>query len=297
LTVSADPIAADRSFAKAVALSPLDIYWQARAEAGISYANQLLGMITATSTASTSSAIVASASEVVNKSIEYSNNAIMSDVDNYNNYVSQARVAELATAMKMQKAYESAVAAYSNAIGRNPGNPSIYLNLARLYASQNKLDESIQAIGAALQVKSNYLDAVYLLSQVYAAKGNIADAITAAQFAIQLNPENALLHFQLGLLQYNKPDYAGAVTSFTQALKLSPNYANAQYFLGLSQARLNKTALALAEFEKLAASNPDNKEVALIVSTLRSGKSIFSSGPQAKAARPESRTTPPIKQN
>lgn len=297
LTTGGDPIAADGLFAKAVSLNPLDIYWQARAEAGISSANQLLSAITATSTASTTSAIVDAAGVIVNKSIEYSNNAISADPDNYNNYVSQARVAELAVVMKMQNAYESAIAAHTNAIRRNLGNPSLYLNLARLHASQNKWDESIQAIGAALQVKSNYLDAVYLLSQVEAAKGNLVDAITAAQFAIQLNPENPLLHFQLGLLQYNKPDYDLATTSFAQALKFNPNYANAQYFLGLSYARLNKTATALAEFEKLAVSNPDNKEIALIISTLKSGKSIFATGPQSQAARPERRSTPPIKQN
>lgn len=297
LTASADPASADKSFATAVSLNPLDIYWQARAETGISSANRLLSTITSTSTASTTSAIVASAGAIVNKSIEYSNNAIAADPDNYNNYVSQARVAELATAMKMQNAFESAVAAYTNAIRRNQGNPSLYLSLARLYASENKLDESIRAIGAALQVKSNYLDAVYLLSQVEAAKGNLADAVTAAQFATQLNPRNPLLFFQLGLLQYNKADYSVAAVSFAEALKLNPDYANARYFLGLSDARLGKTAEALAEFERLAASNLDNKEIALIVSTLRSGKSIFASGPQSQAARPESRPTPPIRQN
>lgn len=296
LTVTVDPIAADSSFATALSLNPLDIYWQARAEAAITAANVLLGTITSTSTASTSQAVVSSAGQIVNKAIEYTNNAVAADPDNYNNYLSQARVAELATAMKMQNGFESAVAAYTNAIRRNAGNPSLYLSLARLYASQNKLDESIQAIGAALQVKPNYLDAVYLLSQVEAAKGNLTDAITAAEFAIQLNPENPLLLFQLGLLEYNKPDYAAAAASLEKALKINPAYANAQYFLGLSYARLGKTTEALAEFEKLAASNPDNQEIAVIVSTLRSGKSIFGSGPQAQAARPERRTSPPIKQ-
>jgi tetratricopeptide (TPR) repeat protein len=296
LTATAQPAMADASFAKAVALNPLDIYWQARAEAGISMANQLLSTITSTSTASTSAAVIAAAGQAVNDSIGYTNKAIAQDPDNYNNYVSQARVSELATAMRMQNGYESAVAAYTNAIRRNPGNPSLYLSLARLAASQNKYDDAIQAIGAALQVKQNYLDAVYLLSQVEAAKGNLADAITAAQFGTQLNPNEPLLFFQLGLLEYNKPDYAAAETAFAQAVKLNPQYANALYFLGLSQARLGKTADAVKTFEGLATSNPDNEEIRLILSTLRSGKSIFASGPQQQAARPERKPTPPLKQ-
>ena len=51
-------------------------------------------------------------------------------------------------------------------------------SLASLYAAlrhQNKLDEAVQAIGAALQVKGNYLDAVFLLSQIEAARGKVAD--------------------------------------------------------------------------------------------------------------------------
>jgi len=296
LTVASDPAVADQSFSKALALYPLDIYWQARAEAGISMANELLATVTATSTASTSSAVVTAAGDIVNKSMDYTNSAIKSDPDNYNNYVSQARVAELAAAMKMKNGYETGVAAYTNAVRRNPGNPSLYLSLARLDASQNKLDEAIQAIGASLQVKSDYIDAVYLLSQVEAAKGNLTDAITAAQFATKLNPNDPLMFFQLGLLQYNNADYSNATSSLAAALKLNPTYANAQYFLGLSDARLGKTAEAIAQFTTLAAANPDNKEIPLILSALRAGKPLFSPGPQAKAARPENSSTPPIPQ-
>jgi tetratricopeptide (TPR) repeat protein len=296
LTTTAKPVLADQSFAKAVVLNPLDIYWQARAEANISMANQLLSTITATSTASTSAAVVAQAGQIVNDAVGYTNNAIKEDPTNYNNYVSQARVAELATAMKMQQGYESAVTAYKNAIALNPGNPSLYLSLGQLAASQQKYQDAIQAIGAALQVKSNYLDAVYLLSQVEAAAGNLNDAITAAQFAIQLNPTEPLLQFQLGLLEYNKPDYAAAETAFAAALKLSPDYANAQYFFGLTEARLGKTAQAIDVFSKLAQTNPNNNEIQVILQALRAGKPLFASGPQQQAARPEKRTTPPLKQ-
>lgn len=295
LTVAVDPVAADRSFEKALSLNPLDIYWQARAEAGISNANKVLSAITSTTSAADSAEIVKKAGDIVNKSIEYTNNAIKLDPANYNNYLSQARVSELATAMKMQDAYASAVNAYTNAIRRNAGNPSLYLSLARLHASQNKLDEAIQAVGAALQVKSNYLDAVFLLSQVEAAKGNLADAVTAAQFATQLNPENPLLFFQLGLLQYNKADYAASADAFEKAVKLNPDYANAQYFLGLSYARLNKNADAIAQFEKLGSANPENQEVAVILQTLKAGKPLFGQGPQAQAARAEKKTSLPIK--
>ena len=292
LTAAGEPLAADQAFARAVSLNPLDIYWQARAEAGISIANKMLSTITATSTASTSASVIASAGQVVNSAIGYTNNAIAEDPTNYNNYVSQARVAELASAMRMQNGYESAVTAYTNAIKLNPGNPSLYLSLAQLQASQKKYDDAIQTLGAALQVKQNYLDAVYLLSQIEAANGNLDDAIPAAQFAIQLNPNEPILYFQLGVLEYNKPDYAAAQAAFAQAVKLNPNYANALYFLGLSDARLGKTPDAITAFETLSKSNPDNQEIAGILSALRAGKPLFA-GSQQKATKPQ---TLPIKE-
>lgn len=293
LTAAGEPIAADQAFARAVTLNPLDIYWQARAEAGISIANKQLSAITATSTASTSAAIIASAGQVVNNAIGFTNNAIAEDPTNYNNYVSQARVAELASAMRMQNGYESAVTAYTNAIRLNPGNPSLYLSLAQLQAAREKYDDAIQTLGAALHVKQNYLDAVYLLSQIEAAKGNLTDAITAAQFATQLNPNEPILYFQLGVLEYNKPDYTAAQAAFAQAVKLNPTYANALYFLGLSDARLGKTADAITSFEALSKSNPDNQEVSTILSALRAGKSLFATPATQKAARP---TALPIKE-
>lgn len=294
LTSVGNPQLADTKFAKAVMFNPLDIYWQARAESNLAVARQMLSAITATSSAEASQAVASSSAVIVNQAMTYTNNAISADSDNYNNYVSQARVAEVASAMRMASAYQTAVDAYNKAISHNPLNPSIYLSLARLQASANQLDASIQTVGAALRVKPNYLDAVFLLSQVEAAKGNLGDAIIAAQFATQLNPTNPLTFFQLGLLQYTKGDYAPAKTSFEQAVKIEANYANAQYFLGLSLARLGDATGSLAIFEKLLAANPTNADINTIVNTLRSGRSLFAAPVTPAAAKAEKRSGPPI---
>ena len=293
LTGAGDVIAADRDFSSAVSLNPLDVYWQARSEAAIVAAKQLVGTVTPSTSASTSQAIATAAAKDVNMGFLYATNAINADPDNYYNYLSKARVSEIATNLRMTNGYETAVAAYKSAIQKNPLNPSIYLSLAKLQASQNKLDDALQTIGAALQVKSNYVDAVFLLSQIEATKGNLPDAITAAQFAASLNPQNPLLFLQLGLLQYAKADYSSAMKSLEQAVALQPDYANAEYFLGLTYARLNQMDKATAVFQALAKTNPDSQEVSVILSALRAGKPLFT-GPVAAAATPEKRATPPL---
>jgi tetratricopeptide (TPR) repeat protein len=287
---------ADADFAAAQKWDPSDIYLQARAEAGIARANQIGSSVTAQSSASTTQAALARVVAILNDSARYAKAAVAYDPSNYYNYVSEARVAAAAAKLNASNAYESAVQAYTAAIGLNPGNPTLYLSLAQLQASANKLDDALRTVGAVLQVKNNYLDAVFLLSQIEAAKGNLADAITAAQVATQLNPQSPILFFQLGLLRYENKGYAAAAEAFTQAIKLQPDYANAQYFLGLSDARLGRNGEAIAQFQNLAASNPDNQEVAFILGNLRVGKSPFADAQPPITPTPEKRPTLPIKQ-
>jgi tetratricopeptide (TPR) repeat protein len=296
LTVQNDPDLAMASFASAYNVDHLDVYLQGKVEAGIAKANIIGAAVTkATNEKNTSSREILTKqfADVLNASLTDARAAIAYDRSDYYNYLSEARVSELANSLKMQNAYDNATTAYTQAINLSPKNPSIYLSLAKLEVGQEKLDDAMKALGAALQVKSNYLDAVFVLSQVYAAKGDLGNAIIAGKFATELNPQNAQVFFQLGLLQYNNKDYESAVQSFATSTLLQKDYANAQYFLGLSYARVGKTTEAIDQFTSLSTSNPDNQEVLTILKNLNAGKSIFND-PQAVSS-PEKRPALPIK--
>jgi tetratricopeptide (TPR) repeat protein len=287
LNVAGDPTVADGDFSQALALDNSDVFWQARAEAGIAATQKVISSVTSSSPASTTQAAATQAATLINQSLGYAQKAVAYDPSNYYNYVSEARVSTLGASINMTGAYDAAVKAYTQAIGLNAQNPSLYLSLAQLQAQTNHLPDALQTLGAALQVKSNYLDAIYLLSQVEAAQGNLKDAITAAQVAIQINPQSPLLYFQLGLLEYNNADYSDAATALEKAATIQSDYANAEYFLGLSYARMGRTADALAQFNQLASTNPDNQTVVSIIAALKSGKSIFTpaTAPAAAAAK------------
>jgi len=295
LTTAGNPDLAETYFKKALAIDLSDIYWQARAEVALAQATKLVSTVNAQTPASTTQIVKDQVVSLVNSASTYAQNAVAYDPSNYYNYVSEARVSAAGASYGIQDDYTSAVQAYSKAIALNAQNPSLYLNLAQLQASQNKLDDALKTIGATLQVKNNYLDAIYLLSQVDAAKGNLPEAITAAQYAISINAGSPLLYFQLGILQYNNKDYKSAVGALSQAVKLAPDYANAQYFLGLADSRLGNNSDAIAQFTQLAKSNPDNKAVAAILSALQTGRPIFNDTPQSPApASPEKRQSLPI---
>lgn len=299
-TSDADGLAkAEKNFKRAVMLDKNDTYYQALSETDIlkitTLAQQVQAKAQQSGTAPDPEGVKQIAA-LIDEAVMYTQEAIKIDPLNYYNYLAQARISELALSLQVPNAYESAKEAYTNAIANNPYNPSLYLNLARLEAGQNKVAEAQQYIGSALQLKQNYVDAIFLLSQIQVAQGQIKDAIISVQVASQINPTNPLIFFQLGLLYYNAKDYQSAVEAFNQAMKLDNNYANAQYFLGLSYARLGKNADAIMQFENLATTNPDNEEVALILSNLKAGKSPFADAKAPIDNQPEQRKNLPIKE-
>ena len=296
MTEKSDPDMADSKFAKALLFDSSDIYWQARAEAGMSKISKLVNTVPAVRTASSTETLANQITDTIIKSLSYSRKAVSADPYNYYNHISEARVLEVATSLKMKDAYENALVAYNNAIAANPTNPAIYLSLAQFLSSQNKLDEALQAAGKALSLKNNYLDAVFLVSQIQSAKGNISEAITAGQVAVQINPNNPIAYFQLGLLYYYAKNYEFASQAMSAALKLQPDYANAKYFLGLSYARLNKTELAIQQFVELDKANPNNPEISAILSVLRAGRSPFVDSKASVSANVEKRSSLPIKE-
>ncbi len=294
LSERGDAVEADRLFGVSYTLNPSDVYLQARAEADIVHANQVASSITQGLPASTTEALVNQTVEAVNSANTYAGKAIGYDPTNYYNYLSAARVSELATSIQMDGAYDNTVAAYTRAIQINPLNPALYLNLARFQANNDHLEEATRTIGAGLQVKNDYLDAIFLLSQISAAQGNLTDAITAAQVASELYPNNAVVFFQLGLLNYNNKSYSSAATALERAIELQPDYANAKYFLGLTYVRLGRSADAIVQFSELAESNPDNEEVLFILSNLQSGRSPFADAQPPVTPDPENRPELPI---
>lgn len=289
---------AETNFKKAIALDKNDTYYQALSEVNILKSSSLAQELQSKASQSggtLDSELVTKIGSLIEEAVEYTKQAINIDPTNYYNHLAQARISEVALSFKVPGAYENTREAYMSALKYNPFSPLIYLNLARVEVSQNKLDEAQKNIGLALQLKQDYLDAIFLLSQIQVTQGKIQDAITSVKIAAQINPNNPLIFFQLGLLQYNDSNYQGAIDSLSQALKLDNNYANAQYFLGLAYARVNKLSDAIIQFENLSKTNPDNQEVALILKNLKDGRSPFADAKAPIDSKPEKRKALPIK--
>ncbi len=284
-------------FKKALSFDEADIYYQALTENNIIQISLLVSELQKISNGADrakSDEITKEISKLVEEALQYSRKAIEIDNTNYYNYISEARISEVASGLKVKNAYENTINAYINAIKISPRNPYTYLAIARFEFSNDKIENSLPYIGAALQLKQNYLDAVFLLAQVQVKQGKTKDAIDSVKFATQINPNDPTLFFQLGILYYNDKNYYEAINALNQAIKLNNSYANAQYFLGLSYARVQNIKDAIINFEVLEKTNPESEEVKLILKNLRIGKSIFADATPTIDSKPEKRTTLPL---
>jgi tetratricopeptide (TPR) repeat protein len=278
---------AEKGLIKAVQFSESDLYYRSLSQVYLAKLNDLFQQknISETEAKSQFQAILGNAIDTARKARDY-------DATNYANWMNLASVYESVVPLGVTGAYDEAKKAYGEALTLNPQSPLIYLTLARLEVVNKNNKGARENLAKALELKSNYTDALFFLSQIEAGEGNIAEAISKADQASLLSPNDVGLFFQLGLLKYTNKDYNGAISSLERAVALNGNYSNAMYFLGLSYDKVGKKAEAIAQFEKVATLNPENEEVKNILTNLRAGKSALTDVPPPT---PEKKSTPPVK--
>jgi len=210
------------------------------------------------------------------------------------NWLALARVFEAVVPLQIEGAYERSIESYARAALLNPKSPAIDLSLARQEVVRGDRALARERIDAALAKKSNYTEALFLLSQIEADAGNIEAAIMNAEQAAILAGNDVGAFFQLGLLRYMNKDYEPAAGALIEAIRLSPRqqFDNAKYFLALSLDRLDRTSDAITLFGELQASNPDNEEVKTILGNLRAGRPALS----GIGSRPSERDSLPIEE-
>lgn len=228
------------------------------------------------------------------ETIDNAKKAVDVNETNYQNWIALGNVYEAVVPLKVEGAYESAMASYQQALKYNPESPAIYLTIARLEVLNGNVKKARENITSALNKKNNYTEAFFLLSQIEVDQGNISAAISSVESASTLSPNDPTVFFYLGLLKYNNKNFSGAIMSLERAVALSSSYSNAKYFLGLSYEKVDRITDAIAQFEDVVKLNPDNQEVKQILDNLKNGKDPLSG--INSTATPEKREELPVKE-
>lgn len=192
-----------------------------------------------------------------------------------------------------------ALASFAKNTELEPRNPQVWLDRGRvgvLFADRLQLlggqvgSESLsqieearfsslgsaeEALKRAVELKSDFSPAHFLLSQIALRRGDLAGAIERTEHAKNAAPGDIGIIFQLGYLYYQNSNLDRAEAEFAQAVALNPQYSNARYFLGLIYDRRGKATQAIEQFKIIEEFNPGNKEVRRILDNLNGGKSAL----------------------
>jgi len=248
---------------RAISLDKNDVYYRSLSQV---YLNQI-GVLINDKTISPD-ILKSNLQQLVNSAQKQADLAVSQNPKQYLNYVNLGNIYSALVPLSVSNSYESAMVAYNKAFLLAPNNPSIPFAKASLEFVNKNNNESRKFIKQALDIKTNYVDAIFLLVQIETDEGNISEAIKQAEYGGSMAPNDATVFFRLGLLRYNNSDYTGAISAFEKAVILDNSYLNARYFLGQSYKNVGRVSDALVQFNILSQVLPDNQDIKNAISLI-----------------------------
>ncbi|MCX6759700.1 MAG: tetratricopeptide repeat protein [Candidatus Nealsonbacteria bacterium] len=185
----------------------------------------------------------------------------------------------------IEGAGDLSLSSYQKAIQLEPASPfvfgekgRVYILIAQDFAQKGEdelriknLDLALENLRAAIELKSDYAPAHYLLAVAYDQQGKLDEAISKLEETKMISPQDPGVAFQLGLLYWREEKTKEAQVEFERAVNLNPNYSNARYMLGLVYDKRGEEEKAKHEFETLVVLNPQNQEIKKILENLEKG--------------------------
>lgn len=263
--------AATTDINQSIQFGPTDRAYQVAAEIGIAQMNKI-----AVDTSLTPTAAQQQFQAALTQSVQAALMATKLNPNNYQNWVVLGQVYLTVVPLNIDGAYTNAKAAYQHAEQLNPTNPTLPYVLAQLEISQKNNAAAEADLDQAISLKSDYTDAIFLLSQLKVQEGKAGEALQAAEAAAYFDPNNPTILFEVGLLRSANGNTAGAITALSQAVQLNPQYANARYFLGVMYAIQGNYQQAIAQLQAVAALSSQNATaVAPDIAQLQAGRNPF----------------------
>ncbi len=157
--------------------------------------------------------------------------------------------------------FQSARRAFQLAIKSKPGFAEAHYDLGLTFVAdtRGKVDwqSAIAEFRTALQLRSDYPDALNMLGVALVNIGDTGSAIKTFQQALKLSPDGPEIHFNLGSALETAEQPAAAETEYRAALNSKPIYPAAEVALGKLLAKDGKEAEAVQYLRSALRANPD----------------------------------------
>ena len=104
------------------------------------------------------------------------------------------------------------------------GTPQFPLsNLGVVYYELQEYGLSVQYYLKALDIKPDFVQALYGLAKTYMAMDRVPDAISKLEKAVDISPAAAVLYFELAKAYALNREYTRAVSAYHKVVELNPN--------------------------------------------------------------------------
>jgi tetratricopeptide (TPR) repeat protein len=157
----------------------------------------------------------------------------------------------------------AAFAHLRHAIGLEPGNPDLWINLGALYATLGDFDSAIEAYDVGLQIDPRNRAALAGLSRNHANRGDMAAAAAYQTRARNYLETNAYYHLALAQRALAETQYERALEYIDRAIRLERRSPRMHFVKGQIHELLGDHTAAMASYRtalRLGLRNPDQLE-------------------------------------
>lgn len=204
----------------------------------------------------------------------FAEQAVAEDLSNPDNHAVLAGVYSNLAMVGIDGAQERSEASLGEAERLDPLNPGYKLLAAQMAARTGDISLAREKIAAALNLKRNFTQALFLSAQLDINEGKTESAIATTRAIITLEPNNPTRYFQLGILLSADNKHDGAISAYQAAITLDPAYANARYMLALEYLNSNQTEIALEQLRVVQAANAENEQLGALIKQVESGEYV-----------------------
>ena len=152
--------------------------------------------------------------------------------------------------------WSSRVALWEDTVDKGPGMFRPRVNLALEYVKQDREEEALRELDAALRIKPDYADAWVELGNIRHARGDLSGAEEAYARALSFSPSLEGAYYNLGNIYHQQGRQAEAIEQYRQALRRHPGFARAHNNLGQACEANGQPEQALTEYRAALDADP-----------------------------------------
>ena len=157
-----------------------------------------------------------------------------------------------------------ALAKYQESLADEPNNAIVLNNCGLIHTKSENYEAAIPFFEKAFQMGSDPQIHANLI-MAYLKNGDLENAAASSKSFMLAHHDEPLAYYAQGMVHFENKQFSLAIEEFSQAIDLESDFVDACLMRGKSCLRLELTAAAIEDFEKILELEPENAEAKLLL--------------------------------